>query len=392
MCRPTTPKINFYLRKHTNKNEGWIYISFYIQREKINFSTKISCKEKDWNDEKCYVKKTDKEHSDKNLLLNNILAKINDIFVKYRLKNKQITRDGFYKGYNGVNNFTNFKIYCKEKIKIYSNFLEASTINAHHSVLKKLFEYKQEISFEELNSDFFNIYKRYLKKELKNSNSTISKNLKTIQKYTNIAIKEGFLSENPFEDVRIGTTAETNVYLTEKELTRFIQYYKNNDFEYSNEKKTLQIFLFMCFSSLHISDAKNLRIENFNKYELTYFRKKNRNVKPVPITIPINNSLIWILQEIIKDRTKGTIFIKYPADQTINKTLKLIAKTLNINKNISCKVARHTFATIYLSKTHDLNSLKELLGHSSISQTIRYAHVLEKNKVEGVKCFDKFMG
>ncbi len=111
-----------------------------------------------------------------------------------------------------------------------------------------------------------------------------------------------------------------------------------------------------------------------------------------PITVPLSTALRWIINEIVGRRKIGRIFEKLPADQTMNNHLKEIAKMVGIEKNITHKTARHTFATIFLSNTNDLNSLKNILGHSDIRETLIYAHVLEKNKVEGVKCFDKFMG
>ena len=38
-----------------------------------------------------------------------------------------------------------------------------------------------------------------------------------------------------------------------------------------------------------------------------------------------------------------------------------------------------------------LDALLEILGHSDISETLIYAHVLEESKLEGIRCFDRFM-
>ncbi|MCC8154041.1 MAG: tyrosine-type recombinase/integrase [Tannerellaceae bacterium] len=74
----------------------------------------------------------------------------------------------------------------------------------------------------------------------------------------------------------------------------------------------------------------------------------------------------------------------------MNEYLKKIAKEVDIDKPISHKVGRHTFATIYLRKTKDLTSLKELLGHSELRETLIYAHVLDESKQEGVQVFNSF--
>ena len=89
-------------------------------------------------------------------------------------------------------------------------------------------------------------------------------------------------------------------------------------------------------------------------------------------------------------RKKGPVFEKLLPDQTMNRYLKEIAAIAGIGKAITHKVGRHTFATLYLRKTKDIAALKEILGHSNISETLIYAHVLEESKLEGIQCFDGF--
>ena len=74
----------------------------------------------------------------------------------------------------------------------------------------------------------------------------------------------------------------------------------------------------------------------------------------------------------------------------MNRFLKEIAALAEIEKPVTHKVGRHTFATIFLRKTKDIAALREILGHSDISETLVYAHVLEEAKQEGVQCFNKF--
>ena len=56
-----------------------------------------------------------------------------------------------------------------------------------------------------------------------------------------------------------------------------------------------------------------------------------------------------------------------------------------LGENLSLKVGRHTFATIFLRRTHDLLSLKSILGHADIKDTLVYAHVIDEDKRDGVK-------
>ena len=45
--------IKIYLRKHVkDATSGIIWISFYVNREKVNFSTKVCVEEKNWSEKK----------------------------------------------------------------------------------------------------------------------------------------------------------------------------------------------------------------------------------------------------------------------------------------------------------------------------------------------------
>ena len=77
-------------------------------------------------------------------------------------------------------------------------------------------------------------------------------------------------------------------------------------------------------------------------------------------------------------------------EQAMNRNLKTIAEIAEINKNLTHKVGRHTFATIFLKNTKDLATLKELLGHTDIKETLVYAHVMNESKEEGMRCFNSF--
>ncbi len=52
---------------------------------------------------------------------------------------------------------------------------------------------------------------------------------------------------------------------------------------------------------------------------------------------------------------------------------------------------RHTAATMMVMSGVDLATVKEILGHSSIEMTMRYAHPTTEGKMNAVKALEKQM-
>lgn len=381
--------IKIYLRKYSNDTSGIVWISFYVQRQKVNFSTKVTVEVKHWNEKKNMVTSGDKQAADKNLIIETILARINNVFVKYRLRDKKLSRDLFIREYNRPSDYATFFDFVQDYMKKISHRTELSTLNTHMSVIRKLKEFNDNLIFDDITRDWLDIYFAYLRKELDNNANTAYKNMAILKKYVLAAYKAGYMAENPFEEWSIKRITSTCVYLNEEELATLVSLYNAGELEYKLHK-TLEFFLFMCFSSLHIGDAKKLQLEQFAEDHFTYFRMKLRNSKPEPIQIPISEPLRNLLSKIVGTRKKGPLFEVIQADQTMNRNLKDIAAIAEIDKPITHKVGRHTFATIYLRHTKDLAALKELLGHSDMKETLVYAHVMDESKREGVQCFNSF--
>jgi integrase/recombinase XerD len=189
--------------------------------------------------------------------------------------------------------------------------------------------------------------KIYMKKELGNTEITAQRNMSTIKIYVTAAYRKGYIEENPFQEFHIKRIKSDVDYLTEEELMQFVQLYYQRTLP-EKLQLTLAFFLFMCFTSMHITDARMFCIEQVNNDVLTYYRVKNRNCKPEPIKIPMPVPAEKLLEEWAEGREEGRLFRNVQCDQVVNRQLKAIAKELGINKKISTKTGRHTFATIYL--------------------------------------------
>ncbi len=360
-----TMKTRFSIRKDIQV-DGKCPIYLYIGGNEVRINLKLYVVPQFWLRDKKRVKAVNQELQDINLALDVVEARLTSIKTSYRLTETiltaQLLADEFLMKLSRVN----FVAFFKEALEHDKTNLTAGSYDRHHSVYMKLKEYNSNIPFYEINLAWINKYKTYLKNVKKNQETTVASNMASIKKFLGIAEKYGVKLQIKIFDIEVGSTKGNRTYLNENELKKCFSYY-SSDFITERNKLILGYFLFSCMTGLRISNVQRLTRQEVEQKDIQLIMVKGNKDR----IISLNAGARKLVEE------NENLFVKKFADQHINDELKKIMRNLSITKKISFHCARHTFATSFLKVGGKVEMLKELLGHSSINQTMIYVHIVQ---------------
>ena len=199
--------------------------------------------------------------------------------------------------------------------------------------------------------------------------------------YLKLAVAEGKIDRNPFDQIsasdKIHGSKSTREYLTEEELKKLAQ-------TPTDKEETQQIYLFMCFTGLRISDVKALKWMDIEKDGERWQLRIRQQKTQTPLYLPLSEQAKKFIPEQGKATDDDLVFANIPSEQAMNRQLKDWTKAAGIKKILSLHTARHTFATLTYTKSGDIYTVSKLLGHADIQTTQVYAKIVDKKKEEAV--------
>ena len=266
-----------------------------------------------------------------------------------------------------------------------------NTINAYYKDLKD-FENFSKSKFDNINIEDSNysIIRSWIV-ELVNtgvSNRTVNRKVSSLKSFFKFLINTDSIESSPLEGhIPLKQKKKIQVPFSKEEISSLL----DSDYFPDSYKGLLQktIISFFYFTGVRRVELIELKESNLDlKSGVIKVLGKRNKERVIPLLPKIKN----LLEEYISERNN---IITKPEDDLVflsNKGFKLSEKYVyrtvsEYFKLVSSKtkkaphVLRHSFATHLINEGADINSVKELLGHASLSATQIYSHTsMEKIK------------
>lgn len=358
-----------------------LYLRVIINRKPVWISLGLAVKPEEFNDDNCTVKIKDdpKLAEDYTLILKQCLSKANNIFVRYRLMEKELTTDIFKKMYKKpVYKFT-FNDFVEKETEELKKVVAPGTIKNYKKFTRHLNKYNSEVQFGDINKSFAEDFNRFLIKEKLSHNYRIQQ-LKVCKKFINLASSRQIDITDPFE--KIGSYMEGDrTPLDREELVALYDVYKSRCVT-DRERNVAQCFLASCFlGGMRFQDISALTSNEIHEDHVIFVPKKTKRFNRI-VKIPITATAREFI-DITKNKTFKTI-----SNTKTNQTLKILAARAGIKKHLNFHVARHTFATLFLELGGSQEVLMEIMGVSNHKTIKTYIHIAAKRKKEQMQKMD----
>jgi integrase/recombinase XerC len=210
---------------------------------------------------------------------------------------------------------------------------------------------------------------------------SVNRKLSSLKSFFKYLCKWNYLEKSPIKNIRGPKTSKPlPCFVKESAMNRLFDNWNDKDtFEGKRDNAILDVFYTTGIRCAELVGMKNEDVDFSSKLiKVTGKRNKQR-------LIPFSDNLNETLHSYINKRSEtmetpqsNTFFVRKNGQPLSNSIVYgIVTKRLSEIPNLSKKsphVLRHTFATSMLNNGADLNAVKELLGHASLSSTEVYTH------------------
>ncbi len=228
------------------------------------------------------------------------------------------------------------------------------------------------------------------------SSATISRSLASLKNFYTYLVSSGFLEKTPVVDIHIERgEKKLPEILTGREIELLLSQPVCIEPKGFRDKAMLEV---MYATGIRVSELLDLDVDDVNLEQgiiKCSGNKKSRIIPLYPAALQALSVYLRDIRDILATSTdEKALFVNVNGSrmsrQGFWKILKHYQVSAHIEKDITPHTLRHSFAVHLLENGADLSSLQELMGHSDISSTQMYTHMVnQKIKAVYEKCHPK---
>ena len=217
--------------------------------------------------------------------------------------------------------------------------------------------------------------------ENKISATSVNRKISSLKSYYKFLLKTKQISINPLlKHKSLKTAKKVQIPFSEKELQDVFELNSySKDFEGIRNQLIIELFY---TTGIRRAEMINLTLNNVNIVQKTIKVIGKRNKERI---IPLLNCTIELIEAYKHERNhlecinqKEMLILSKNGNKVsesfVYRLINEYFSTVSQKTKKSPHVLRHSFATHLLNNGADLNSVKELLGHASLSSTQIYTH------------------
>ena len=194
------------------------------------------------------------------------------------------------------------------------------------------------------------------------------------------------MERNPFEkgkSLMLKLNNQRTRYLTEDEIPKLLG-------ECKTTKHLHHIVVCALNTGMRRGEILNLKWNQVRNGFIYLEKTKTKTRRE----IPVNDEFAQVLKEIRKEQGLTSEYVFTYARRTIGKVDRAFHGALRRAgiENFTFHDLRHTFASHLIMRGASLKEVQELLGHKTVTMTLRYAHLAEENKKKAVGLLNGLTG
>jgi integrase/recombinase XerC len=211
---------------------------------------------------------------------------------------------------------------------------------------------------------------------------SVNRKLSSLKSFFKYLCKNKYIETSPLKTIR-GPKVKNPLphFVKDLDMKKLFAVWDDEDaFEGERDKAILDVFYTTGIRCAELVGLKNDDVDFQSKMiKVTGKRNKQRLIPFSDTLRDVLQSYISIKREAIESLADNAFFVRKNGKALSNTIIyRIVNKRLSEIPTLSKKsphVLRHTFATSMLNNGADLNAVKELLGHASLSSTEVYTHI-----------------